>query len=74
MKDILFAIFATILSILVVVLGIAWKVAIPVFIVFLALKLIGIITFGWFWVLFPLIVMAVSFILLVFINIILEEI
>lgn len=73
MKDFFITIFATFISILLVVLGVACKIAVPVFIVFLVLKLLGVLTFGWFYVFLPLIVMAVAYAVIIIINI-LEEI
>ena len=73
MKDFWITLFATFLSVLLVVLGIACKIAIPVFIVFLVLKLVGVITFGWFYVFLPLIIMAVAYVVIVVIKV-LEEI
>lgn len=61
------------IAILGVIFGIVWKVAIPVFIVFLILKLVGVITFSWFWVCFPLIVMVVSLLFAILIDVFGED-
>lgn len=72
MKDFWITLFATFLSVLLVVFGITCKIAIPVFIVFLVLKLVGIATFGWFYVFLPLIIMAVAYVLIVVIKVLAE--
>ena len=56
MKDKLSFIAILILTILSIILIVAMEVAVPVFIVFLVLKLCSIIAWSWFWVCFPAII------------------
>lgn len=44
-----------ILSILIFITLLVAELACPVFLIFLTLKLVGVITWSWFWVCFPLI-------------------
>ena len=59
-------------AILAVILGIAWKVAIPTFIVFLVLKLCNVIAWSWVYVFIPLIVLAGSLIISIILSVLFE--
>ena len=54
---------AVFLAILLAVLIVASELSIPVFLVFLVLKLVGVIAWEWLWVCFPLIICAGTFVL-----------
>lgn len=72
MKDNFSCIATLLLAILSIILIIVMQVAVPVFIVFLILKLCGVIAWGWFFVFLPLIVGAINAFVLIVIKIITE--
>lgn len=61
-----------ILTLLAIALKIIDALAIPVFLVFLVLKLCGVIAWSWLWVCFPLIVFGIALVLIIVSGILLE--
>lgn len=69
MNDVL----ATILYIIMIILYIAASVAMPCFLIFLTLKVFGIIAWNWIFVLIPLLAMACCIALLGILDVVLKE-
>lgn len=61
----MFATLITILTIFVLAMKLIDVLAVPVFLVFLVLKLCGVIAWSWVWVCFPLIVFAIASLLII---------
>jgi hypothetical protein len=55
----------TILTIFILAMKLIDMLAVPVFLVFLVLKLCGVIAWSWVWVCFPLIVFAIAALLII---------
>lgn len=68
------AFIIALLSLIAVIMGIAWKLSIPTFLVFLVLKLCNVICWSWFCVCIPLIVLGVSLFLTVLLSVLLGDI
>ncbi len=67
------SVLATVLYMLTIILYIAVSIAIPCFLIFLILKLCGIIMWNWVFVFIPLIAMICCIILLGILNVILKD-
>ena len=66
-------IIISILSVIAVIMGIAWKLSIPTFLVFLILKLCNVINWSWLCVCIPLIVLASSLFLTILLSLIVGD-
>ena len=55
----------TILTIFILAMKLIDTLALPVFLIFLVLKLCGVIAWSWVWVCFPLIVFAIASLLII---------
>lgn len=66
-------IIISILSVIAVIMGIAWELSIPTFLVFLILKLCNVINWSWLCVCIPLIVLAVSLFLTILLSLIVGD-